>query len=94
MARPLRIEYPNAAYHLAAHGNAREDVFLDDGDRRLFLDLLAEIRAQAPAPDAEVPGIRGLGLTARPPLEELRETPAGRGAWMECRLPATRLQHA
>ncbi len=45
MARPLRIEYPGAVYHLAAHGNAREDVFLDDGDRRLFLDLLAEITA-------------------------------------------------
>jgi hypothetical protein len=42
MARPLRIEYPGAVYHQTARGNASEDVFLGDGDRRLFLDLLAE----------------------------------------------------
>ena len=46
MARPLRIEYPNAVYHTTARGNAREDVFLDDGDRRLFLGLLAETIAR------------------------------------------------
>ncbi|HJP54023.1 MAG: transposase [Rhodospirillales bacterium] len=46
MARPLRIEYPGAVYHLTARGNAREDIFLDDGDRRLFLDLLAETIAR------------------------------------------------
>ncbi len=40
-SRPLRIEYPGAAHHPTARGNAREDVFLDNGDRRLFLGLLA-----------------------------------------------------
>ncbi len=42
----MRIEYPGAVYHPTARGNAREDVFLDDGDRRLFLDLLAETIAR------------------------------------------------
>ncbi len=42
MARSLRIEYPNAVYHLSARGNGGGDIFLGDGDRRLFLDLLAE----------------------------------------------------
>lgn len=42
MARPLRIEYPGALYHVTARGNARADIYLDDGDRRLFLDLLAQ----------------------------------------------------
>lgn len=42
MARPLRIEFPGALYHLTARGNARQDIFLTDGDRALFLDLLAK----------------------------------------------------
>ena len=42
MARPLRIEYPGAVYHVTARGNARAAVFLDDDDRRRFLTLLGE----------------------------------------------------
>lgn len=41
MARPLRIEFAGALYHVTARGNARQDIYLDDGDRRQFLDLLA-----------------------------------------------------
>ncbi len=40
MARPLRIEFPGAVYHLTARGNARQDLSLDDTDRCTFLDLL------------------------------------------------------
>ncbi len=40
MARPLRIEYPGAVYHVTARGNARGDIFLDDADRTAFLELL------------------------------------------------------
>lgn len=40
MARPLRIEFPGALYHLTTRGNARQDVFLDDQDRRTFLQVL------------------------------------------------------
>ena len=43
MARPLRIEYPGALYHVTARGNARQDIFHDDHDRREMLDLLKEI---------------------------------------------------
>jgi len=42
MARPLRIEYPGAVYHITSRGNARQDVFLDDGDRTAFLEILAK----------------------------------------------------
>jgi REP element-mobilizing transposase RayT len=45
MARPLRIEYPGAIYHVTARGNARQDIFHDDHDRREMLDLLREIIA-------------------------------------------------
>jgi REP element-mobilizing transposase RayT len=42
MARPLRIEYPGAIYHVTCRGNARDKVFLVDPDRELFLEILAE----------------------------------------------------
>ena len=40
MARPLRIEFAGALYHVTARGNAREDIYGDDGDRHQFLSLL------------------------------------------------------
>ena len=43
MARPLRIEYPGALYHLTTRGNARDDIFFSDRDRQLFLDILGEV---------------------------------------------------
>ena len=42
MSRPLRIEFPGALYHVTTRGNARQDIFLDSDDARLFLRLLAE----------------------------------------------------
>jgi len=43
MARPLRVEFAGAAYHVMARGNERKDIFRDDEDRRRFLDTLAEM---------------------------------------------------
>ena len=40
MARPLRIEFEDAIYHLCARGNERQKVFRDDRDRVQFLELL------------------------------------------------------
>lgn len=40
MTRPLRLEYPGALYHVTSRGNAQEDIYLDDSDRRIFLRLL------------------------------------------------------
>lgn len=40
MARPLRLEFPGAVYHLTARGNARQAIYEDDADRRRFLRLL------------------------------------------------------
>jgi len=34
MARPLRIEYPGAYYHVMNRGLARRNIFLDDNDRQ------------------------------------------------------------
>ena len=42
MARPQRIEYEGALYHVTARGNERRAIFLDDGDRTRFLRVLSE----------------------------------------------------
>ena len=42
MARPLRVEFEDAIYHLSARGNARERIFQDELDRARFIELLAE----------------------------------------------------
>lgn len=42
MARPLRIEYPGAVYHITTRGNARQVIYLDNDDRVKFIDTLAE----------------------------------------------------
>ena len=43
MARPLRIEYPGAYYHITARGNRREDIFLDDDDRKKWIYLFGNV---------------------------------------------------
>jgi len=43
MARPLRIEYPGAVYHVTCRGNARDKIFVGDPDRELFLEVLTQV---------------------------------------------------
>lgn len=40
MARPLRIEYPGALYHVTSRGNEQKDVFKSRRDRDQFLSYL------------------------------------------------------
>jgi len=42
MPRALRVEYEGAIYHVMNRGDRREDIFLDDLDRRRFVATLAE----------------------------------------------------
>jgi len=42
MARPLRIQYPGAYYHVMNRGNRRENIFITDTDRSGFVDALAD----------------------------------------------------
>ncbi len=42
VARPLRIEYPGAIYHVLARGNQGRAIFKDDRDRKRFLETLEE----------------------------------------------------
>jgi len=43
VARPLRIEFSGAWYHVANRGAGRRPVFISDGDRESFLELLGEL---------------------------------------------------
>ncbi|MFA5206611.1 MAG: transposase [Lentisphaeria bacterium] len=42
MARPLRVEFPGALYHVVNRGNRRERVFRSQADYTLFLDRLEQ----------------------------------------------------
>jgi REP element-mobilizing transposase RayT len=41
MARPLRIQYPGAYYHVTCRGNERKKIFFDEEDRKIFLEKLS-----------------------------------------------------
>ncbi len=40
MARPLRIEFPGALYHITSRGNTQNKIYLNDADRHEFLHLV------------------------------------------------------
>ena len=42
MARPLRVEYPGAFYHVMHRGNAGADIFKSIRDREMFLEYFAK----------------------------------------------------
>ncbi len=43
MARPLRIEYPGAVYHITSRGNEKKAIYRDDQDRENFLFILDKV---------------------------------------------------
>jgi putative transposase len=43
MARPLRLEYENALYHVTSRGDRREDIYWSDDDRHAWLAVLAHV---------------------------------------------------
>ena len=40
MARPIRIEYPGAIYHVTSRGNDKQKIFRNNEERNKFLELL------------------------------------------------------
>ena len=46
MARPLRIEFEGALYHILSRGNDRQDIFLNDDDYKTFLSVLEEMSSR------------------------------------------------
>jgi len=46
MARPLRLEFTGALYHITSRGNERKAIYFDDSDFELFLALLDKVCEQ------------------------------------------------
>jgi REP element-mobilizing transposase RayT len=44
VARPLRVQFEGAFYHITSRGNRRERIFIDDGDRERFIECLRRTR--------------------------------------------------
>ena len=42
MARPLRVEYAGAVYHVMARGNSRQAIYLAEDDFAFYLHTLGE----------------------------------------------------
>ena len=38
MTRPLRVEYPDAYYHVINRGNYQENIYLNDRDKEKFIE--------------------------------------------------------
>lgn len=45
MARPRRLEFAGALYHVTSRGDRREPIYEDDVDRSAFLDILGTVVA-------------------------------------------------
>ena len=43
MARPLRIQYPGAVYHVMNRGSSRQKVFLETRDYEVFINTIGEL---------------------------------------------------
>lgn len=46
MSRPLRLEFPDALYHITSRGDRREDIYDDDTDRAEFLKIFSTVIKQ------------------------------------------------
>jgi len=46
MARPLRLEFAGALYHVTSRGDRREDIYLDDDDRAAWLAVIGDVCAR------------------------------------------------
>lgn len=44
MARPPRIEYPGALYHVITRGNRQQRIFVDDKGRQRYVVLLVALK--------------------------------------------------
>ena len=43
MARPLRLEFDGAFYHVTARGNSRQNIYFEPADYQRFLDILEQV---------------------------------------------------
>ncbi|MBI4699225.1 MAG: transposase [Nitrospirae bacterium] len=74
MARPLRIQYPDAFYHVTCRGNERQNIFRDDEDRSRFIQQLNQsVKIYAVKLHSYVLMINHFHLLVETPLANLSE---------------------
>lgn len=79
MARPLRIEYPDAVYHVTSRGNARSDIFHSDQDREEFLFILDTIGREKGTVLINCSGARGKKSSSE--VARKKEKKVARSRW-------------
>ena len=65
MARPLRIEFPGAVYHVTSRGDRREPIFVDDDVRQqiylgdeAFVERMQALAEPRNSTDSDIPKIQ------------------------------------
>ena len=43
MSRPLRLELPGSIYHVTSRGDGRDDIYLSDADREVWLEVFGQV---------------------------------------------------
>lgn len=71
MARPLRLEFSHALYHVTSRGNARQRIVKTDADRQAWLTVLGQVIGQDRTQ-------RGSGLAIKHWLEKATGKQRGR----------------
>ena len=80
MSRPLRIEFPNAWYHVMNRGASYRNIFSNDTHRMIFVDLLSQITKMF---QVEIHGVclmdNHYHLLIKTPEEQVLQVARGRG---------------
>jgi hypothetical protein len=83
VARPLRIQYAGAFYHVTSRGNDRKAIFRNDRDREKFVSYLQSAYGGRNRQSAKLPG----GLDRRSwgaIIEKIIETDSNKVRFVEC----------
>ena len=64
MSRPLRLELSGGIYHVTSRGDGREDIYLSDHDREVWLAVLSQVckRFNWGMPRLEKAGVKKAGV--------------------------------
>ena len=70
-ARPLRVEFEDAIYHICARGNARQRIFFDERNLAHFVKLLEAPSVESSEPFRESQDAQGNRLIRNSPSETI-----------------------
>ena len=86
MARPLRLEFAGALYHLTARGNARAEIFADNKDRARIANYFSICWAKRSSASVALLCLLPHGQSLSPPDRDAGTEPGSRHAQIERRV--------